>query len=694
MDGCLDDLEIAIELLRLGTNLEFIEADSSSIIYLVLAEFLAMRYDILEYDQDISEARQLVDKVSREMQVSNAHSFYRNSVEGHIHKILFKKLHFRADSTKSFTAYTNCWRSSINNTAAPAVSIPLSYKNLAEVLRETYYIEFQSKLLSRSHDFAGLALAEGRKLCQSWGCHYKLRESYLIMGKVQRSRFHKYRAKSMLDEAITNIRESVKLTGRNNSRFLPKVSDLMSTLRERLRYDQWDHFQRQLDRQEIINWVAEAVQARMPLRANERGNFTLELAHAIGDLNLKKTDGRSERFDLQIHLYQTVAEMNSLDFDMRTSSWRELAQVLIDKGHLSRDQKCFDRSEECLDKVNILRKNTGYGATGHLPIVARLYQSKYDVLGTPQDAFEAAKAYFSVFYKSKHNSNVKIDAALRYVALITKLTIARDPKSKQILSQIDGAGLVSMKIDDTVNHMIETFLKIVSRGLPRREQLHQIRFFSCLPLLNARSARMVGRTGAQILCAYEYGRAIIWDRLLNRNTQLELLLQQHPKLAIQYQELEKALGAAKERDKFFNSPKDIFQIETDLQDVVKQIEAKEGFEKFQQMSLSESEVKRHGSQGPIIFPIASTKTTPGFAIIVSSTAVEVVDLPHFNDNACKIQYAKLQAILETRAFSVKDAEEPLMDVLKWLWYNLAEPVLKRMDMLHRKSAGDEVSFFE
>ena len=215
---------------------------------------------------------------------------------------------------------------------------------------------------------------------------------------------------------------------------------------------------------------------------------------------------------------------------------------------------------------------------------------------------------------------------------------------------------------------------------------------SYVPLLNVHIAYLTGRMGAQMVSSYEYDRAILWDRLLNRTAQFDLLKQQYPELATQYQELETAVRSTHQRDRIFTDfSRDIFQVEADLRDIVKQIRAKEGFENFQGMPFSESEIQSHGSQGPIVSPINNYGKYAGLAIIIYTTSVDIIRLPHYNNDNCKMQHEKLKAALELRTRSMEEAEQTLMDVLKWLWYNVAEPVLKKLDILRWQFDGGKVS---
>ena len=199
LDGYLDDLEVAIELLRLGTHLEINEGDYRSVVHSVLAELLAIRYDILERDQDMSEAQQLVHRVSREWQVSNRHSFHQNFAESQIYLIRFEKLRYGNDGIQSLQAFVKGWGSVMDNTAASASSIPLSFKSFADVFRlSNHYIGSQSLLLSRAYDLARLALIKGQMLCQSWDCQYMLHEFYTVLGKIQRSRISVIRRRACL----------------------------------------------------------------------------------------------------------------------------------------------------------------------------------------------------------------------------------------------------------------------------------------------------------------------------------------------------------------------------------------------------------------------------------------------------------------------------------------------------------------
>ena len=99
------------------------------------------------------------------MQAIDGHSFYRSSVEGHIHMTRYKKLRLKNENTESFRVYSESWITNFQNNVAPAKAMPLTYVKLAEVLRRSYYIGHDPAMLSRAHNFVKLALIEGEKLC-------------------------------------------------------------------------------------------------------------------------------------------------------------------------------------------------------------------------------------------------------------------------------------------------------------------------------------------------------------------------------------------------------------------------------------------------------------------------------------------------------------------------------------------------
>ena len=237
----------------------------------------------------------------------------------------------------------------------------------------------------------------------------------------------------MLDEAIISFRKIVRLTGRHNSRFLQRISDLIDTLGHRFGSDQWSHLQQKLDRQEIINWVAEAIRAKLPSRASEKAAFIFEIGYAIKAPFMEVNVETSERLDLKMNLYLKAAETNTIDVRTRASSWREIARVLIDQGDLLHNVKYYERSKEYLDKIEDLKRSARYQSGGHLPLLACLHHARYDHLHTPDDAIEAAKVYHRIFHKSSYNAEAKIEVALICTQLIVRVTTDPDPKSKQFL---------------------------------------------------------------------------------------------------------------------------------------------------------------------------------------------------------------------------------------------------------------------
>ena len=692
LDGCLDDLEIAIELLRYGINLRLAGTNPIAVFHLMLAEFLAIRYEILEHDEDIIEAQQLVQTVSKEIQIPNHHLFYRGLVDGRIHLIRFEKLNLIEDMMGSHKGYFESWYSCAKNEATATITNTSSHMHLAGILRRGYHTVDQSFFLPIAYSLANISLTEAQKVCQSWGSRHLLCQNYAVMGEIQRSRYLRYKAREMLDEAIICFRELVKMTGRQNSRFMQRVSDLMDALRTRYTSDQWSDFQRQVDKQEASYWASQGLRAKSPLRAIERANFIFELGHTVADLNFEKSNGGLERIDLRIGLYQKAAEVKTLAFKVRIRFWRALADVMVEKGELLRDDSYFDRAKHYLDKMEELSKSTGHQATGYLSLVARLHQAKYDLLGTVDDAVKAAKADYRIFFESKYSFKDRARAGGRYISLIIRSISVQDPKSKEILDQLGTSELESMRIDNAMKHMMEISLKVISRGLTRQQQINHIRECSRFPVTSAMVLRHFGRTGTDILRLFEYGRNIIWDRLLNRKSQIELVAQQIPSFMEPYQQFEKAIGAANGLSKVFYETlsRDKSQIEVGLQDYASHIEAEKGSESFHQLPLSERVIQNYGTQGPIVFPIATRGSSKGFAVVLSTTSVDVVELPQFNDDGCKLQYARLKAATSFEECSVAEAEQSLMDVLKWLWYNLVEPVLRKLNLLRSQDSGEKV----
>ena len=683
-DGCMNDVDVAIELLRLGINLQNLQGDGPALFHLLLAEKLALRYDIAEDDGDLAEAEELVRKATAEMPVSAKHEVYRNLVKGRISRIQFLKFRQKDHLLASLRSHVDGLSSIDKNSACPTYMKTPARAQLAQVLRDSYYWDHSSKLLSIAHNMAMMALAEAKSLCEDWQSFHIACEVHSILGEIQRSRYLKYAAVGILNDAVFHFRECAKLTDLRDARFAQKAANVCGILRQRLQSIHSTVFQRQLDQQEAVYWAGQLLKSTSPFRPAEKVKCVLELGFLVEDL---PTGPKTvEVLDRSMSHYRLAASLEQQDFMSQVDSWRNLARALVEKGDLTRDIKYYDSGEVYLEKIEALATKRKFHSTGHLPLVARLHQARYNLTGHSVDAVGAAKAYYQIFRESNYEPSTKVFAAQRYSLLIGGLSLKNDKSTKEILETLGKSSFGALKFDDALTYAMESMLQVVSDGHDRAQQLYLIREYSLLPSICALATKVAGKDAFRIVRVYERGRSIFWDRLINRKTQIDLLEEKHSELARRYRELSKALASTEQPDPIFKLfSRDRYQAEAELAEVVKEVHQKNGFEDFLLLPLSRDEIQDYGSQGPIVFLISGTLESAGFALVITTRSVNIVDLPQFSDTACRQQDAQLGRVFASWDDTPDEMDRVLHDVLRWLWYSAAEPILSTLGFLRADS---------
>ena len=692
IDGCLIDLDVAIELLRFGLNYQDFPADALPLLTFMLAGHLAMRYDVAEDKADLTEAKDLIQKGrAGTMPVSKKHDFYKHAVSSEVSRISFIKTRRKSDLFSALEFCKDCVTASFI-TATSATSKSDSYRRLAQIAREEYYVVWNPFTISTAYRLATSSLSELQKFTKSWASQYAEHEALTTLGEIERSRFDKYGAVDMLNSSIAHFRQSVKLIDLKDSRFRKKAVDIIGVLRLRFTSTRTGVFQKQLDRKEALFWAVQMVKAAPPFRASESVDCMLELGILVEDLNLDNTFSKAEQIELRMRIYRKAAAVEQSALMSRIRCLRTLARTLVDKGDLTKDIQCYEEAQGYLEEIEVLRKKHEYHATGHAPLVARLHLAKFDATGKPEEALAAARMYHRIFNKSNYESMAKAEAAVRYLVMIASLTNDKSTSSKEVLELLSSADQGEMKMDDALVCAIDLWLKMVSRASNRTEQLHFIRLMFQLPAISANMAAKMGhKTGIDILSVYERGRSIIWDRLLNQRVQAGSLEQQHPELFKRYKELNEAVEGARQPDEVFKElPRDRYQAEADLQGVVKEIRQQSGFEDFLFPPLSPDQMLDLSSQGPIVFLVAGTGNTQGYALTISSGTTEVLQLRGYSHDYCQIAYSAFQLVLKHED-SMSEANQAIFyQALQWLWYGAAEPVLQALKLLRTETQSGKV----
>ena len=681
-DGSADDLDVMIELLRFGLNLQGLIADGPILLRLLLVEGLALRYSVSGKDIDISEAESLLE-ASNELPVSIQHSVYQNLVKGVVSQVRFDQLRQTKDSITNFQSYENARAGAIRNSACPSQIKSFATMKLAQSLRESYHWGHKHMLIYGAYNFAKLAMNEAKVYSQDWCSSFSLIDFHWTLGEVQRSRYNIYNSTDILDESVAHFRECARLTSFEDARFGRRAAELSGILR--LRFKSWhtSSFQTLLDRHEAIYWIGKLLQARQPLKPTEKQICLLEIGDLLQDLVVGPTT--THVLDQAMCHYSLADTFGNLSFSSSVGSWRRMAQALVDKGRLTNQLTYYESAEQFLEQVEALCKQTKCWATGHMPLLARLYEEKYWLTHSVKDATRAVEANYSIFHNSSYEFVVKSRAARRFLIFTFKVQVSKnDPRLNELFQTLEKSTSISLKSDDAVRYTIDFMSQRISDALNRNQQLLAIRQEASMPLICLWASKVARKSAFDMLSLYERVRSILWDRLLNSKTQIDLLEAKHADLAQSYQKFRKLLESSSEADpNFTDLPVDKYECAAKLDDVIKEIHKKPGFEDFLLLPLSREEIQNYAGRDFIVYVISGPLTASGLALTVKSDSISIVDLPGYSANRCQEHYDQLKHVCANREGSPSEMDIILGEVLKWLWYSAAKPVLQALKLLQK-----------
>ena len=680
LDASMSDLDVMIELLRFGINIKDVSGDGQSLLRLILSEGLALRYDVTELGNDLDEAEKLI-KECEDLPMHVRHSVYQKSVTGWVSFVRFKKFVQHKDIVSSAKAYTDSLIDVGKESARPAPMAVWTSVKVAQVMREGYHREPAPLMLFGAHSIAERVTSQALAYCKDWGSSHSMIDLHQTLGETQRSRWQAYQSVDILDDAIYHFRKSVQLSNPRDARFGVRATRLSAALRVRFLSSYASSFQKSGDRDEASYWIGQLVKSSRPFKPAEMRECLMEIGDIIQDLHCGPWT--APLLDRAMAHYTHAETFEQSNFAECVGLWRRMAQALIDKGNITRMNEFYESAESYMNKIETLSTQRGYRATGHMPLLARLHEAKYNLLGLTADARKAVEVNYKIFHNSRYEANTKLKAARQYTILIARLVSKTDQSSKLILDELEKSDFLSSKLDDARLATIDYMLQLVSDGSNRTQQLSAIRREALTPLLCLWYAKWAKKSAFELVRLYERGRSVLWDRLINSKTQIDLLQEKHEELATRYRNLRRLIENPKEPDPRLSTlPQDTYQTAAELDDLIKQIQKQPGFEDFLLLPLSQAEMQGFASQGPIIYLIYGPGKAPGFALSISSGSISKIELPNFTEDFCRKQHSQLKLVFASHGDTPEEMDNILGEVLKMLWLNAAKPVLQALNLLH------------
>ena len=471
-DGCHDDLEIAVQLLRVGVALPNLAHDDPAILRLLLAEIHLLQFESLENLEHIDRVASLLGQVPSPYPVGVLHEPHLNELCGKMYKTKWEFFRTRNDLAASFSAYMTMHQAIQKNSACPSWNTTDALLGCADVLRirSGHYDKYG--YLSKSYLIANIACIEARKRASEWHLSSISRveaQAQFVLGETLRDRYIRYRATQLLEDAISAFRQSVLMTDLKDVDFVERAVNLSAVLRIRSTGDQINHYQRQAHLYEARQWAGKLILSRMPLRRWQRVGCILELG------NLLWRSGAP--VDRVIPLYQRAVELDTMHFDLRVVSWLSLAEALISRGHDTECTKDLDTAGEYLDKAEMLERQRNNGSTGRLPVAASL-QSEYHRLTVSDGLLKNACYLVPPDIFSLVGSSSQLFLGLhRFICMNAYHALFRSFAGRPFFSQL--LGLPSFRGTGTTRLL--TLCRAIS-PTGRKQPISIIRFFPVLPI--------------------------------------------------------------------------------------------------------------------------------------------------------------------------------------------------------------------
>ena len=480
------------------------------------------------------------------------------------------------------------------------------------------------------------------------------------------TRYQKFSGKEDVDEAIRLYRKLVEDLDEEHVDWIGYVVDLCFALG--LRYA--------VTRDDVD--IAEAQQRGefAMSNVNERKSLyqLLRLENMLGMIFLRKFTVNKDLKDIEAAIKHfkkcqglASAPLGVLGTDMREVATGNLAQALRVKARSTKAKNDYMAAVQvCSHVISDHRKRT-------LQPSLTIFESLADVAlsywrqGGSSDSNEtrasgsiALSACQHILQSQKTQINQKIDAAVKAAELSYFLN--RDRESAKTYSKM------------AVNSLVEA----ATLGLSRLDHLRLVKQFSNLPSVGL-SYSILGKDAPEkALQEFESARTLVWNRLLDDKSPADSLITQHPELAQKFDMFRAQLAERREPISHYDTDRmkfaapDYYRVALEYTDLILQIRKLNGFEDFLLAPSNVQFMQGLARDGPI----AVVNITPWYshAVLIQDTNIHNIGLPVRNQN-CIDDHKKFEEALRKVSQDLPLATSLLGQVMQSMWEGIAKPVL-------------------
>lgn len=502
---------------------------------------------------------------------------------------------------------------------------------------------------------------------------YRLKGSHetevMLLQGLANAKFQQFKVlkrSSVLDVAIAHHRQCVDLTQTTDIRLATRVLSLTWALHARF------DLHRKLKDLEEAQLLIELV-LRLPVRIQATPKALLENRLGATYLRLYHLLGEPKSLNAAIEHFAAAdaAESEGLVINVATSV--NLGTALLRKAEITQNHRDVTLATDQFHEVMQILKPNHPDFSSMLSILAGFLMSVYSITQKPMTGMTGLM-FVNISRFVIQNKNIlpetvaykKMQAARLQYELKENVTLARD-------------NLVSATKD---------LPEAMFLGLNRSDQLRILRNFFWLPSHGAAFSLAAGNTPEEALRLFESSHNIIWNWLLNGNTNTDGLEEDHPELASRVKDLKaqliRQIPAMTAIEPVITMPPSRQRIDhatLSYKEVLEEIRAKPGFENFLLLPDGSSNLSEYAADGPIIVVNGTEKRSD--AIIIRSNGVVVLPLPMCTREAFREKAQELHAASIPIGNCSENAWEAFDNILLWLWTAAAEPILHDLGFLNR-----------
>lgn len=654
LTGNIDDIDQAIVSLESCLDATGLKEKDGWMYLKLLAHACLLRYDSLLKKEDLQKAETAINRALGFEELTSSDRSGCLRVSG---KVLFGK--YRLDREPKFLDEAiGQYKESIRLSKMEELETYTTFNDLGNALLERAERSASNADIQAAATSYREALEKLRRFCTVPTSN---EEGMLLhgLGNVELRQYQLWSQTGDLDAAIKYYKKSHDLTLETNVRYATRTGSLSWALQER-----FDVAHKVEDLREAERRLEYALALPLKLSPSEKSY----LENRMGMIHLRfffHTEDMNYLKPAEMHFQNALATGCTEKAYLKSAS-NNLAVLVTHRLAITKDLDIIATYSQIVPLLQSMKETDSELGKFTLNL-AELFSIMYDLKKDPFHGRSAVMMYLTVIKVGRIAPQTKINATMKAARLaFDVLGDAQQARNllKAVIDELPGAILV---------------------GMNRGDQLRIIRECSWLPRNITGFCIAAGDPAEEALRCLENSRSIIWNNLLNEQSDLGPLEVRHPQLARRYEVLRTKL-TNNTLSKFSDpDPAIMLKMQENHQaclqyyDLLTEIRGLEGFDSFLRIPREASSLTAYASKGPVV--IITSSEFRSDCLIIQKDGVVALPLPEMTQSDCLLHSAHYLMALDELQTHPQEASTKFEKVLIWLWKAVGQPVMEKLGFL-------------